>query len=186
MSPANVDWQGLAQIKELKAYFEEDCRGFQQLIEQAFNQMTQFNQEDLEHLTELRVLEVTNGCVQWGFRLKDEHRLSVEETRECMRRVIGFIKEKKMYFPSKGNITFRPELEAFIQEGRELYWDAFKHHLPGAERQYYASSTGQFIAYGRQRLEAAMELVKQDYETFFSPYFIQRGQNYIAPYLACI
>lgn len=186
MSLETIDWKRLTQINELKEYFEEDYSGFQKLIEQSFDETTQFNQEDLEHLAELRVLEVTNGCVQWGFRLRNEQSLSAEATRECMRRVIGFIKEKRLYFPSKGTITFKPELETFIEKGRELYWEAFKQHLPEAERQYYAQSTGQFMAYGRQRLEAAMELVKQDYETFFSPYFIQRGRNYIAPYLACI
>lgn len=186
MSSQNIDWEKLSQINELRDYFEADYSGFQKLIEQSYTQTVQFNQEDLEHLTELRVLEVTNGCVQWGFRLHDKHSLSAEATRECMRRVIGFIKEQRLYFPSRGSFTFKPEIKTFIEKGRELYWDAFKRHLPDAERQYYAASTGQFIAYGRQRLEAAMDLVKQDYESFFSPYFIQRGRSYIAPYLACL
>lgn len=133
-----------------------------------------------------RVLEVTDGCTQWGFRRHDEQSLSVEDTRLCMKMVMGFIKNKQVYFPSKGVITFSPEVEKFIEKGRELYCDAFKKNVPGMKREYYASSTPQFIVYGRKNLESAMAYVKRDYEELFSPYYIQRGQNYIAPYLACI
>jgi len=186
MSVLEVNWNKLAQIEELKEYFEEDFIGFQKLIEQSITQMWQFSQEDLDKLAELRVLEVTNGCVQWGFRREDEQSLSVDEARKCMKMVIGFIKEKKVYFPSKGMNAFNFELSDFIEQGRQLYRDAFKNNVPDAERKYYAASTAQFIVYGRTRLEAAMALVKQDYEALFTPYYIQRGRNYIAPYLACI
>jgi hypothetical protein len=103
-----------------------------------------------------------------------------------MQMVMGFIKEKRLYFPSQGTITFKPEVDKFIQNNIELYRDAFKNNVPGAERQYYIGSTAQFIVFGRARMEAAMELVKQDYEELFSPYYIQRGRNYITSYLDCI
>lgn len=186
MSNLELDWNKIAQIKELEEYFQEDSIGFQKLIEQSISQLQQFSQEDLDKLAQLRVLEVTNGCVQWGFRRKDSHSLSVDETRKCMKIVMGFIKEKKFYFPSKGMNSFNSELNDFIDKGRELYCNAFKNNIPGTKRQYYALSTAQFIVYGRTRLEAAITLVKQDYEVLFSPYFIQRGRNYIALYLACI
>lgn len=186
MLKVEVDWNKLTQIEELAEYFKEDIVGFQKLIEQDISQLQQFSQSDLDKLAQLRVLEVTNGCVQWGFRRKDEHSLSVDETRKCMKMVMGFIKEKKFYFPSKGMSSFNSELNDFIDSGRELYQNAFKNNVPGAKRQYYALSTAQFIVYGRPRLEAAIALVKQDYEALFSPYFTQRGRNYIAPYLACI
>lgn len=136
--------------------------GFQKLIEQDISQLQQFSQSDLDKLAQLRVLEVTNSCVQWGFRRKDEHSLSVDETRKCMKMVMGFIKEKKFYFPSKGVSSFNSQLNDFIDSGRELYQNAFKNNVPGAKRQYYALSTAQFIVYGRPRLEAAIALVKQD------------------------
>lgn len=186
MSTIKVDWNKLAKIEELKEYFEEDFSDFQKLTEQYISQIIDFSQEDLDRMAELRVLEVTNGCVQWGFRRKDKQSLSVEQTRECMRKVIGFIKEKKIYFPSRGMIILNPRLQDFSEEVRQLYLDGFKNKVPEARRKFYATSTAQFIVCGSRRLEAAMELVKQDYEDFFSPYFIQRGRNYIAPYLACV
>lgn len=186
MSVLEIDWTKLAEIKELKEFFEEDSFGFQQLIEHYIEQSQQFSEEDLDKLALLRVLEVTNGCVQWGFRRKDEQSLSTEDTRACMHKVMEFIKQKTMCFPSKGTINFDAKLIALIDQGRTLYNAAFKQHAPGKEREYYASSTAQFIVYGCERLEAAMKLVKQDYEAFFSPYYIERGRDYIARYLACL
>jgi hypothetical protein len=186
MSTLNVDWQQLAQIEELKKYFEANFTDFQQLIEAEIERLSWLTEDDLNQLSKIRAIEVTNGCVQWGFRRKDEQSLSVDDTRKCMQLSIGFIKAKKLYFPSQGTITFRPEVQEFIDRARQLYQDAFKNNVAGAERKYYIGSTAQFIVFGRARMEAAMELVKQDYEELFSPYYIQRGRNYIAPYLACI
>ena len=186
MLTLQVDWKQLAKIEELQDYFQEDFQSFQSLIEQYVKKFERFGEEELRKLAYLRALEVTNGCTQWGFRRQDEQSLSVEDTRRCMKMVMGFIKNKRVYFSSKGEIVFKPEVEKFIENGREMYCDAFKRNVPGMKREYYASSTAQFIAYGRKNLESAMACVKQDYEDMFSPYYIQRGRNYIAPYLACI
>ena len=90
------NWQRLAQIKELKDYFETDFHGFSERIEYHICELQKIESKELDKLAILRVLEVTNGCTQWGFRRKDEQRLSVEQTRECMRKVIGFIQNKKI------------------------------------------------------------------------------------------
>lgn len=186
MSSFKIDWGKLAQISELKDFFQEDFSSFQQLIENNIQKFESFSPEELDKLAKLRVLEVTNGCVQWGFRLNKPESLSVDQTRKCMKTVMGFIKEKRIEFPSQGTITFEGELNTLTTEVRQLYLDAFKNNVPGADREFYASSAAQFIVYGRKRLEAAMDLVRQDYESLFSPYYIQRGRNYMAPYLDCI
>lgn len=186
MLTLQVDWNQLAEIEELQEYFQSDFEGFKSLIKQYIDKFEQFGEEELSKLAYLRVLEVTNGCTQWGFRRQDKESLSAENTRQCMKMAMGFIKEKKAYFPSKGTISFNPEVESFIESGRAMYCDAFKNNVPGMKREYYASSTAQFIVYGRENLKAAMDCVKEDYEHLFSPYYIQRGRNYIAPYLACI
>ncbi len=186
MLTLQVNWHQLAEIDELQDYFQSDFEGFQALIKQYMDKFQQFGEEEINKLAYLRVLEVTNGCTQWGFRRQDEESLSVEDARQCMKMVMGFIKNKKVYFPSLGTITFDSEVEKFIENGREMYCDAFKRNVPGMKREYYASSTAQFIVFGRTNLELAMDCVKQDYEHLFSPYYIQRGRNYIAPYLACI
>lgn len=180
------DWQKLAQIKELKDYFEADFQGFSQRIEYHIQQLQHISAEELDNLAILRVLEVTNGCTQWGFRRKDPECLSVEQTRECMQVVIGFIKAKKIDFPHGESISFTPAIEQLIEEGRDLYQAAFKHNQADQEREYYAYSTAQFMVYGRQRLQRAFQTIQQHFESLFTTYYIDRGQRYIAPYFNAI
>ncbi|MFZ4665087.1 MAG: hypothetical protein ACOYME_01515 [Prochlorotrichaceae cyanobacterium] len=186
MKTMNIDWEKLTQIKELAAYFDADFSGFQARIQHHIQQLESISSPDLDKLTLLRVLEVTNGCLQWGFRRQDEECLSVEQTRECMRTVIGFIKEKKIDLPTGESIVFTPFLEQLINNGRELYYDAFKRNIPDAEREYYAYSTAQFLLYGIPRVSQATTLVQQHFESLFTDYYIQRGQNYIRPYLEAL
>lgn len=180
------NWQQLAQIKELKDYFETDYHGFSQRIEHHIHELQEIESKELDKLAILRVLEVTNGCTQWGFRRKDEQCLSVELTRECMKKVIGFIQDKKIDLPSGESIHFTSSIQQLIDEGRELYQDAFKKNIADKEKEYYAYSTAQFLVYGRPRLNAAIQLVKQEFESLFTTYYIEKGRNYIAPYIEAI
>lgn len=181
-----VNWQQLAAIRELKEYFETDFEGFQSQIEDHLTRLQQIDSEELDKLALLRVLEVTNGCLQWSFRRQDEQCLSVEQTRECMRQVIGFIQNKKIVFPSGEQLQFTPSIEALIEEGRELYQAAFKKNIAEKEKAYFAYSTAQFIVYGRHRLQAATQRVEQEFVSLFTPYYLQKGRNYIAPYLEAL
>ena len=95
-------------------------------LKSIFRVCKKIDADELDKLALLRVLEVTNGCTQWGFRRQDEQCLSVEQTRECMRQVIGFIQNKQIDLPSGEQIHFAPSIEALIEEGRELYQAAFK------------------------------------------------------------
>ncbi|MEH2417096.1 hypothetical protein [Nostoc sp.] len=178
-----IYWNKLTEIQELKEFFEEDFQGFKKLIEDRIEEVEKFSDEALDKFSKLRVLEVTNGCTQWGFRRGDKECLSLEQTRECMNLVMGFMKRTELYFPSEGQIEFDEEEKAFIQAVRSLYKNAFKNNVKESEREFYAASTAQFIVIGHERMERAMALVKQDYETLFSPYYIERGQKYILPYL---
>ena len=178
-----IYWDKLAEIEELQEFFEEDLPLFKKLVKEHIEEVEIFPDKSLDKFSKLRVLEVSNGCTQWGFRRGDEECLSVEQTRECMNLVIGFIKRTELYFPSEGHIEFTEEESAFVQAGRLLYKQAFKNNLEDSTRQYYAASVAQFIVFGHERMQRAMALVKQDYETLFSPYYIERGQKYIAPYL---
>lgn len=126
-----VNWQKLAQIKELKEYFEADSY-FQKQIEHHIHELQNIDLKELDKLVFLRVLEVTNGCTQWGFRRQDKECLSVEQNRECMREVIGFIKNKRIDLPSGETICFTSSIEQLIEEGRKLYEDAFKKNVAGA------------------------------------------------------
>ncbi|AIE73263.1 MULTISPECIES: hypothetical protein [unclassified Synechocystis] len=182
----HINWQALAAISELQPYFAEDFAGFQQQIEQRLPGLMAISGEELDNLAVLRVLEICNGCLQWAFRRQDEHCLSVEQTRECMQTVIGFIKLKKITCPSGKIIGFTPAIEQLIEEGTQLYRQAFKQNNQVAKQEYYAYSTAQFIAYGGDRLEWAQDLVEREFSPLLTPHFILRGRKYIAPYLQAI
>ncbi|BDA70405.1 hypothetical protein CAL7716_045710 [Calothrix sp. PCC 7716] len=180
---STIYWNKLASIQELEEFFEEDFQGFKKLIEERIEEVEKFSDEALDKLAKLRVLEVTNGCTQWAFRRGDKECLSIEQSRECSNLVMGFIKRTELYFPSEGQIEFNDEEKAFIRAGRLLYNDGFKNNVKESEREFYAASAAQFIVYGHERVQRVLALVKQDYETLFSPYYIERGRKYIARYL---
>ena len=46
-------------------------------IEHHIHELQKIDSKELDKLAILRVIEVTNGCTQWGFRRKDEQCLSV-------------------------------------------------------------------------------------------------------------
>ncbi|PZU98327.1 MAG: hypothetical protein DCE90_04210 [Pseudanabaena sp.] len=180
------DWQKLAQIRELTEYFESDFQGFKQRIEFHIQELQKIESEELDKLAIIRVLEVTNGCTQWAFRRNDENCLTVEQTRECMQRVIGFMNNQRIDLPSGRCISFQESTNQLMREIRQIYQDAFKKNMEDQEREYYALSVAQFFVYGRDRLNSAMDLVKLEFESLFSTYYIERGRKYIAPYVESI
>ena len=181
-----INWQKLSEIKELKPYFIENREHFQARIQYHLEALQQIPSQELEKLAIIRVLEVTNGCTQWAFRRQDENCLSLEQTRECMKQVMGFIKNKKIVLSPDKIIEFPPAIESLIDDSRKLYQDAFKNNVAGAEEEFYAYSTALFLVCGHQRLEKAMELVNQEFESLFTTYYLEKGRRYIAPYLEAL
>jgi hypothetical protein len=180
------DWQKLAQVRELKEYFDADFESFKNRIEYYVNELQKVESDELDKLAIIRAIEVTNGCVQMGFRRNDENCLAVEQTRECMQKVIGFMNEQKVYFPSGKSIDFIDSTNQLMRKVRELYNDAFKKNIADQEREFYACSTAHFLVYGRQRLEVAMQLVQQEFEYLFSTHYIEKGRKYIASYIEAL
>jgi hypothetical protein len=129
-----INWQKLADIPELTSYFTEDGDRFRARIQYHMVNLQQIESQELDKLALLRVLEVTNGCTQWAFRRQDENCLSLEQTRECMKQVMGFIKNKKILLTQNRVIDFTPVIEQLIDEGRQLYQDAFKNQVEGSEK----------------------------------------------------
>ena len=67
------------------------------------------SKEVLEATALIRVMECTNGCVQYGYRSESPNALSIEQTRECMRVSMGAIKSKVLPLPN-GEIHFQQVL----------------------------------------------------------------------------
>lgn len=181
-----INWQKLAQIKELRDYFDADFQGFQRQIIRHMHDLQQLESEELDKLAILRVIEVTNGCTQWAFRRQDEQALSAEQTRKCMQVVIGFMNDQQIHLPSGKTLSFAPATQQLMSDVRLLYHAAFKRNKADALQEFHAHSTAHFLIYGRHRMEAAMRLVTNEFESLFSSHFIQKGRSYIAPYLEAL
>lgn len=181
-----INWHKLAQIQDLKDYFDADFQGFQRQIARHIRDLQQLEPEELDKLAILRVIEVTNGCTQWAFRRQDEQALSAEQTRKCMQVVIGFMNDQQIHLPSGKTLGFSPATQQLMSDVRLLYHEAFKHNKADALQEFHAHSTAHFLIYGRHRMETAMQLVTNEFEPLFSAYFIQKGRSYIAPYLEAL
>lgn len=179
-----IDWEALGRIRELEEYFSADPQGFRAAITAQMALLAPIPADELDKLALLRVLEVTNGCLQWGFRRGDAEALSPERTRTCMQTVIGFINERRIVLPDGSRVLFSPAVIQMIGEGQALYREAFKRHDAEAERRYFAASTAQFLVYGKPRMEAAMDQVAAAFEPLFDRFWLERGQRWIRPYLA--
>lgn len=179
----HVDWDRLAGVHELKEYFDVDEEGFRSAIEVEMEALRAYFAEELDSLALLRVLEVTNGCTQWGFRCGDAEAVTAERTRECMRVVIGFIKQKRIRWTDDSSVGFTPRIERLIDQGRSLYQKVLKENDEAAQYSYFAASTAQFLVYGKNRLLEAECRVSEGFTHLFGPFWLERGRRWIAPYL---
>ncbi|AUC59964.1 hypothetical protein AA637_01830 [Cyanobacterium sp. HL-69] len=179
----NIDWEQLAQIEELKSYFEKDEKHFKQQVTDYVEEWEKISAEDLDKLAFLRALEITNGCTQWAYRRQDKECLSLEKTRECMQLSMSSIKNKKIPLANGEFITFCPEIEKLIDTGRDLYIEAFKRNIAKKTQEFYALSTAQFLIYGKPRMDEAFTKIKDNYLQYFGEFYINRGINYVRPYL---
>ncbi|RMD69577.1 MAG: hypothetical protein D6822_05245, partial [Cyanobacteria bacterium J149] len=91
MNSSSINWQKLAEIKELKGYFNDDFQEFKKSICHYLKIMAKMSSTSIQEIAIIRALEVTNGCTQHSYRRNDSDCLSVEQTRECMKLSISSI-----------------------------------------------------------------------------------------------
>lgn len=134
--------------------------------------------EVLEATAIIRVMECTNGCVQYGFRLDSQHALSIEQTRECMKVSMGAIKSKELPLPT-GEIVYMPE-EAIplMDTARDLY-QKMKTRDEAAYDEFFALSTAHFHVLGREVIEDKFTFLRKHFSHIFTEFWIQRGEDYI-------
>ena len=76
--------------------------------------------EELDKIALLRVMECTNGIIQYAHRDNASYKLPIEETRRAMKFSMSSI--KNMAIPLKNEtVTFAPETEELMREARDLY-----------------------------------------------------------------
>ena len=179
-----VNWARLCEVPDLTDYLEPQAEPFTREVKQAFAQWRALPEDQLDAIAQLRALEVTNGCVQWAFRRKVEGHLELEQTRACMRTVMGFMLGKEILWPDGHVVAFSPGVIHQLDTMRQLYIEAFKHGDEAAARDFYAQSAGQFLALGSERMKRAFERVSDQFGTLFTEAFLERGRRYAQRFLA--
>ena len=134
--------------------------------------------EVLDATAIIRVMECTNGCVQYGFRGESPNALSVEQTRECMKVSMGAIKSKKLPLPT-GEVIYMPEgAIPLMDEARDLY-QKMKTRDIDAYDEFFALSTAHFHVLGKEIIDEKFAFLREQFSNVFTEYWIQRGEEYI-------
>jgi hypothetical protein len=136
-------------------------------------------EEVLDATALIRVLECTNGCVQYAFRDGVENALSVEQSRECMKLSMGTIKNKVFPLPDGGSLVLPESCHSLMDEARDLYIRGFKQGDDDALEEFYALSKAHFQVLGKKIIDEKFEFLTEYYENLFTPYWISVGKKYI-------
>ena len=134
--------------------------------------------EVLDATAIIRVMECTNGCVQWAFRGKSPNALSVEQTRECMKVSMSAIKTKRLPLPTGEVIEMPEEAIPLMDEARDLY-QKMKTQDKDAYDEFFALSTAHFHVLGEKVIDEKFAFFRKHFEDVFTDYWIGKGEDYI-------
>lgn len=109
----------------------------------------------------LRVMECSNGVMQYAYRDKQIFAYSTYETRKAMKFSMSCM--KRMQIPLKNEIiTFEPETEKLLREVRDIYISGFKHGNDDDLNEYMRSSGACIRALGKERIVTAKDILAQN------------------------
>ena len=127
----------------------------------------------------IRVLECTNGCVQYAFRDGSLKALSLEQTRDCMKLSMGTMKTKILPLPDGTDFPLPKECHDIMDTARDLYIKGFKQGDNDALEEFYALSKAHFQVLGKKRIDEKFDFLTEKYENLFTNYWISVGKQYI-------
>lgn len=137
--------------------------------------------DELDKIAILRVMECTNGVIQYAFRDNAEYALSVEETRRAMKFSMGCI--KRMEIPLKEEIiTFAPETEELMRQARDLYVSGVKMGSDEDFEEFMRISEATAQACGIDRLIAGAKILKENVDDI-PPDTLNWGLSYLMQFL---
>lgn len=133
--------------------------------------------EALRHAAIVRVMECSNGTIQYAFRGNDPRALSTEQTREAMKLSMGVMKTRAL--PVGGGMPLTPEISDVMAEMRHLYVRGFKEHDEAAFNEFMTASVANVRAIGRERMDDAEAFVREHFTDIFTSEFITHGRAYL-------
>ena len=120
---------------------------------------------ELDKIAVLRVMECTNGIIQYAFRDGLDHALPIEQTREVMKFSMSCI--KNMAIPLKEEtITFLPETEELMRQAREFYINGVKKGSDEDYAEFMKISEATAQVCGMDRIVTALKLLEKEVDVF--------------------
>ena len=143
---------------------------------QTFESLTE---EQKHKLALLRVVECTNGVIQYAFRDGSDKALSIEETRRAMKFSMGCI--KRMQIPlGEEVITFEDDLKEIFKEIRDLYVRGKTNENVFAE--FMKISIIMYNVLGADRILEAQKLLSK-HMVEIEPQHLPLGVDYIIQFI---
>ena len=137
------------------------------------------NEEQKHKLAVLRVMECTNGVIQYAFRDGSQNALSIEETRRAMKFSMGCI--KRMQIPlGEETMVFGDDLKEIFGEIRDLYLKGKKDLNSFSE--FMEISICMYNVLGKDRILEAQKVLSQ-HITEIAPEHLQLCVNYIMQFI---
>lgn len=134
-----------------------------------------------DKLAILRVMECSNGCIQYAFRDSEPHALSLEETRKAMKFSMSCMKTMSIPFKDE-TITFEPETEELFNQVRELYISGVKFNNPDDYQEFIRASGATARSCGEERILKAKEILAENIDDI-PPHTLEWGVRYLLKFL---
>jgi len=125
----------------------------------------------------LRVIECTNGIIQYRFRDGDVDALTVEETRDAMKFSMGCMKTMTIAL-GKETVVFAPETAELFQEVRRLYISGFKKNNTEDYNEFLKASKANILAVGKERILLGRQTAFNHIDEL-PPHTLEWGLSYI-------
>ena len=150
--------------------------------------MTNWNQvfdtctaDELDKLALLRIIECSNGIIQYMYRDQAPDALTLEETREAMGFSMSSIKRMKIVLENE-IIEFSDDTKKIMADVRELYISGMKRNNDEDYAEFLRASLACLEACGLPRLQAAKDkLFANSYS--MPPYAWDFGLDYCRNFL---
>lgn len=137
--------------------------------------------EELDKIALLRVIECSNGVIQYAYRDGEDYALPIEQTKKAMNFSMGCM--KTMSIPLKSTtITFAPQTEELMRKMRTIYISGFKNGNDGDLDEFFIASKANLLAVGKERVLKAQEIANKEISAI-APEHIQWGVNYIKTFV---
>jgi hypothetical protein len=137
--------------------------------------------EELDKLAILRIIETSNGIIQFAFRDKTPDALSVEDTRKAMGFSMSSIKRMQIVLENE-TIDFAEPTKDIMALVRKYYVSGMKQGSDEDYEEFLRSSLACLQAVGIERLERAKDKLFA-FSYAMPPYAWEYGMSYCRNFL---